>query len=56
MTIGVQLQWLQANERTNAYGSLATWNFSNTQTAGFNARGTLVTTQGNAYASYLLGE
>ena len=56
VTIGVQLQWLQANERTNAYGSLATWNFSNTQTAGFDARGTLVATQGNAYASYLLGE
>jgi hypothetical protein len=55
ITLGAQLQWLQANERTNAYGSLATWNFSNTQTAGFDARGTLVATQGNAYASYLLG-
>lgn len=55
VTIGFQFQWLQANERTNAYGSLATWNFSNTQTAGFNAAGTLQTTTGNAYASYLLG-
>ena len=55
VTLGVQLQWMQANERTNAYGSLATWNFSNTQTAGFDARGTLQAATGNAYASYLLG-
>lgn len=54
-TFGMQLQWLQANERSNAYGSLATWNFSNTQTAGFNSAGTLQTTTGNAYASYMLG-
>ena len=55
MTFGAQMLWLQANERSNAYGSLATWNFSNTQTAGFNAAGTLQTATGNAYASYLLG-
>lgn len=55
VTVGAQMLWLQANERSNAYGSLATWNFSNTQTAGFNGAGTLQTTQGNAYASYLLG-
>src|SRR5262249_3271301 len=30
--------------------------FSNVQTAGFNAAGTLQTTTGNAYASFLLGE
>ena len=28
VTVGVQIQWLQANERTNAYGSLATWNLA----------------------------
>ena len=55
VTFGVQIQWLQANERSDAYGSLATWNFSNTQTAAFNAAGTLQTSTGNAYASYLLG-
>lgn len=55
LTFGVQIQWLQANERTNAYGSLATWNFSNTQTAGFDSRGTMVSTTGNSYASFLLG-
>lgn len=55
VTIGVQIQRMQANELTNAYGSLATWNFSNTQTAGFNAQGTQQTNQGHAYASFLLG-
>jgi hypothetical protein len=55
VTFGVQVQWNQANEKTNAYGSLATWNFSNNQTAGFDAKGTLQTTTGNSYASYLLG-
>jgi len=55
VTLGFQVSFLQANELTDAYGSLATWNFSNNQTAGFNTAGTLVTTTGNAYASYLLG-
>ncbi len=55
VTAGFQIQRLQANELTNAYGSLATWTFSNTQTEGFNASGTPVTTTGNSYASFLLG-
>lgn len=55
VTFGVQMQWNQANEKTDAYGSLATWNFSNTQTAGFSPTGTLQTSTGNSYASYLLG-
>ncbi|HYK61171.1 MAG TPA: TonB-dependent receptor, partial [Bryobacteraceae bacterium] len=55
VTFGVQVQWNQANEKTDAYGSLATWNFSNTQTAGFSPTGTLMTSTGNSYASYLLG-
>ena len=55
VTFGVQMQWNQANEKTDAYGSLATWNFSNTQTAGFSPTGTLMTSTGNSYASYLLG-
>jgi hypothetical protein len=49
------VQWNQANEKTNAYGSLATWNFSNNQTAGFSPTGTLQTNTGNSYAAYLLG-
>ncbi len=55
VTFGFQMQWLGANEKTNAYGSLAIWNFSNNQTAGFDARGTLLTGTGNSYAAYLLG-
>ncbi len=54
-TFGLQFEDLQANEKSEAYGSLATWNFSNSQSAGFNANGTLLNTTGNAYASYLLG-
>jgi len=55
VSLGFQVQWLQINEKQRTYGSLATWNFSNTQTAGFSANGTLNTSTGNAYASYLLG-
>lgn len=54
-TFGFQGTFLQANELTDAYGSLATWNFSNNQTAGFSSSGTLLTTTGNAFASYMLG-
>jgi hypothetical protein len=54
-TFGYQMQRLQSNQRERAYGSLATWNFSNNQTAGFNAAGVLQATQGNSYASFLLG-
>jgi hypothetical protein len=54
-TFGFQLTRMQANEKTDAYGSVATWNFSNNQTAGFSPTGTLLTTTGNAFASYLLG-
>ena len=56
MTFGFQAQRMDADERERTYGSLATFGFSNAQTAGFNAAGTLQTTTGNAYASFLLGE
>lgn len=55
-TLGVQAQRMDANERERTYGSLATFGFSNVQTAGFSSTGTLLSTTGNAYASYLLGE
>jgi hypothetical protein len=55
-TFGFQAQRMDANELERTYGSLATFGFSNTQTAGFNAAGTLLATTGNAYASFLLGE
>ena len=56
MTFGFQGQRMDANERERTYGSLATFAFSNVQTAGFSSTGTLMTTTGNAYASFLLGE
>ena len=56
MTFGFQSQRMDADERERTYGSLATFGFSNVQTAGFNAAGTLQTATGNAYASFLLGE
>ncbi len=56
LTLGVQAQRMNEHELERTYGSQATFGFSNAQTAGFNAAGTLVTTTGNAYASFLLGE
>ena len=48
---------MDADERERTYGSLATFGFSNAQTAGFNADGHAARpTTGNAYASFLLGE
>ena len=55
MTFGLQMQRMDANERERAYGSLATFAFSNLQTAGF-ANGAVQNATGNAYASFLLGE
>lgn len=56
ITFGFQGQRLDADERERTYGSLATFGFSNAQTAGFSPSGTLLTNTGNAYASFLLGE
>ena len=55
-TFGLQAQRMDADERERTYGSLATFGFSNLQTAGFGPTGTLNTASGNAYASFLLGE
>jgi Carboxypeptidase regulatory-like domain/TonB dependent receptor len=56
LTFGFQGQRMDADERERTYGSLATFGFSNVQTAGFGPTGTLLTATGNAYASFLLGE
>ncbi len=56
LTFGFQAQRLQANEFDRPHGgTLAMFGFSNVQTAGFGPTGTLLTTNGHAYASYLLG-
>ena len=56
VTFGLQAQRMDADERERTYGSLATFGFSNLQTAGFGPTGTLDAASGNAYASFLLGE
>jgi hypothetical protein len=56
MTFGLQAQRMDANERERTYGSLATFGFSNVQTAGFGPTGTLLAATGHAYASFLLGD
>ncbi|HEX5082376.1 MAG TPA: TonB-dependent receptor [Blastocatellia bacterium] len=52
---GFQYQRTRDRTITNDTGSLLTTNFSNLQTAGFNASGGLLSGTGNAYASFLLG-
>lgn len=52
---GSQYQKVYDKTKTNDTGSLFVANFSNLQTAGFNAAGVLQSGTGNAYASYLLG-
>lgn len=45
----------QDNRANPASGTSASFTFSNNETAGFSPTGTLLTTTGNSYASYLLG-
>jgi len=52
LVFGFQAQQLQDNEN---YALVATFNFTNSETAGYSKTGTLVTSTGNSYASYLLG-
>ncbi|MGA2270347.1 MAG: TonB-dependent receptor [Bryobacteraceae bacterium] len=52
MVFGFQFQSLQDNEN---FALTGIFNFTNSETAGFNSAGTLLSTTGNAYASYLLG-
>lgn len=55
IAFGFQLQRAQDNNMNPVGGTRATFSFGNNETAGFNAAGTLISTTGNAYASYLLG-
>lgn len=54
-TFGGQFQSMHSNQKERTYGSLATWGFSNNQTAGLTPAGALIATTGNSYASFLLG-
>jgi hypothetical protein len=53
-TFGFQWQALEDNDNNPLTGSLATFTFSNSETSLVSGTGTS-STQGNAYASYLLG-
>jgi hypothetical protein len=54
--IGFQLARLEDNRvKLPVDGTSASFTFANNETAGFSPTGTLLTTTGNAYASYLLG-
>ncbi|HWB86531.1 MAG TPA: TonB-dependent receptor [Bryobacteraceae bacterium] len=55
ITFGFQMQRGQDNNTNPDTGTRATFSFSNNETAGFSPTGTLLTTTGNSYASYLLG-
>jgi hypothetical protein len=55
LTFGFQWQTLQDNENTPLTGTQAGFSFSNNETANFNSTGTLISTTGLGYASYLLG-
>ncbi len=55
ITMGGQFSWLQDNLTSPNEASTAAFTFNVNETAGYNAGGTLQTTTGNAYASYLLG-
>lgn len=49
-------QAILQQENTNIPNTLGGINYVNTETAGLDAAGGLITTTGNAYASYLLGD
>lgn len=55
LTMGGQFQWLQDNFTSPDDRSNATFNFTNSETAGYSSAGTLNNNTGNAFASYLLG-
>jgi hypothetical protein len=55
LTFGFQYQALEDNENTPLTGTQAGFTFSNNETANFNSTGTLISTTGLGYASFLLG-
>jgi hypothetical protein len=55
ITAGFQFQALQDNYNNPLTGTLASFTFSNNETANFSPTGTLLSTTGLSYASYLLG-
>ena len=57
LTFGAIRQWLQDNFTNYTTGtSPLALTYSNAQTGGYSSSGTLITTNGDAFASYLLGQ
>jgi len=56
-TFGVLHQWLEENNKAYSNGgtSPVTLAFNSAQTAGYDSTGSILTSTGNAYASFLLG-
>jgi hypothetical protein len=55
LTLGGQVSWLQDNFTSPDDRSNAVFSFANSETAGYSGTGTVLSTTGNAFASYLLG-
>ncbi|MDQ2949890.1 MAG: TonB-dependent receptor, partial [Acidobacteriota bacterium] len=55
LTFGFQFQALQDNFNNPLTGTLASFSFSNNETAAYSATGSILSNTGNSYASYLLG-
>jgi hypothetical protein len=55
LSFGGQLSTVQDNSASPTSGTSASFSFSNTETAGYSATGTVLSTTGNSYASYLVG-
>jgi hypothetical protein len=55
LTFGFQFQALEDNENTPLTGTQAGFTFSNNETANFGPTGSLISTTGLSYASFLLG-
>lgn len=54
VSFGTQLQWHRENRNQGNY--FDTFNFNSLTTAGYDSTGSIISTTGNAYASYLLGQ
>jgi hypothetical protein len=55
LTFGFQYEALQDNFTNPTTGTLASFTFSNNETAAFSPTGSILSNTGNSYASYLLG-
>ena len=55
ITVGGQAEWIQVNQDSPLTGTGASFTFSNSQTTSFTSAGSLSSSAGHPYASFLLG-